>query len=416
MTRILKLWGIIMKKSLLLITDHFPYDCSESFIEPEMRYLSESFDTIIICPLNAKKNIQRSIPHNCIIRDDLNIYIPFKIKILGFFYSFKAFWGEIIKGFPMSLNVRVFIRCLRLASAAGIKSRDIQNILKEYHVDIIYSYWLNLGALSAVLSNVKIPIVSRVHGYDLYADRHLPKYVPFQRYLMCNVSRICPVSQAGCDYLACLYPKSAHKISLYRLGVENGSTSHRSKDGIFRIVSCSNLIPLKRVDIIASAIKKLTYPVEWIHFGSGPEQTKIENIIKGHLGGRSKLMGQVNNASILEYYENNPIDLFLTTSSTEGCPVSLMEAASRSIPVMATAVGGIPELITGEDFGVLLPADLSPEILVNEIDNLYYSRRLLQAYGENIYKVFYEKFNAKINFPKFINEVLLNGFITNTPE
>ena len=60
--------------------------------------------------------------------------------------------------------------------------------------------------------------------------------------------------------------------------------------------------------------------------------------------------------------------MFINVSSTEGIPVSIMEAMSFGIPVIATAVGGTPEIVNNEN-GYLLSKDPSAKELAEVIQN-----------------------------------------------
>jgi glycosyltransferase involved in cell wall biosynthesis len=62
----------------------------------------------------------------------------------------------------------------------------------------------------------------------------------------------------------------------------------------------------------------------------------------------------------------NSVDLFLNVSTTEGVPVSIMEAFSAGIPVYATNVGGTSEIVNSGN-GKLMDKDLTPEKLAHEI-------------------------------------------------
>ena len=60
---------------------------------------------------------------------------------------------------------------------------------------------------------------------------------------------------------------------------------HKKREAIYRIVSCSNIIPLKRVNLIVGALGKLNkkrpdLDIEWIHFGDGEEKDVIEKMAK----------------------------------------------------------------------------------------------------------------------------------------
>jgi glycosyltransferase involved in cell wall biosynthesis len=69
------------------------------------------------------------------------------------------------------------------------------------------------------------------------------------------------------------------------------------------------------------------------------------------------------------YYKNKPIDVFLNVSASEGLPVSIMEAQSCGIPVIATAVGGTPEIVN-EKVGILLSPNPTPEEIGSTIEYL----------------------------------------------
>ena len=74
----------------------------------------------------------------------------------------------------------------------------------------------------------------------------------------------------------------------------------------------------------------------------------------------AKLLGRISNSEVLRYYRENPVDLFINLSESEGVPVSIMEALAHGVPVVATDVGGSAEIIdTGNgrvvDVGASVP-------------------------------------------------------------
>ena len=58
-----------------------------------------------------------------------------------------------------------------------------------------------------------------------------------------------------------------------------------------------------------------------------------------------ELPGAMDNRALMEYYSREPVSCLVNVSSSEGLPVSLMEAASFGFPALATAVGGTPEAL-----------------------------------------------------------------------
>ena len=77
------------------------------------------------------------------------------------------------------------------------------------------------------------------------------------------------------------------------------------------------------------------------------------------LGVEVEWLGQLDRAALAAVYESRPWTFIVNVSSSEGVPVSLMEAMERAIPVAATAVGSTDELVAPAD-GVLLEPDGTP--------------------------------------------------------
>jgi len=184
-----------------------------------------------------------------------------------------------------------------------------------------------------------------------------------------------------------------------------GFIAKHSTDGIIRVVSCSYLVPVKRIDLLLDGLIWLAreHPertIHWTHIGDGPLMQelkgKIQNLpvnLKCHLTGYLP--------SVYDYYRENPVDVFINTSSSEGIPVSVMEAESCGIPVIATNVGGNPEIVT-QDCGILIPAsptttDIGEAILSLVSQNEHYLS--LKTGARNKWETM---FNAEKNFSRFI--------------
>ena len=146
---------------------------------------------------------------------------------------------------------------------------------------------------------------------------------------------------------------------------------------------------------------------EWHHLGSGPLREALEQEAIALLpeNVHYKFYGQLTNEEVYQFYHSTPVDLFLNVSETEGIPVSIMEAQSLSIPVVATAVGGTPEIVDDEN-GLLLPADLTPNILSSEISNLFSDSDILQRKRQKARENWEQKYNADINYQIFVKRIL----------
>ena len=352
----------------------------ETFLESEVEYLSKYFEEIWImparsvwCPSLFRNDmfVQRKLPVN------FKIYVPENAGLLAL-TAFRASL-EIRKRAEM-MNCSAVPRYIRERLAwreafkAAILSVSIKKLVKKNEIPIFaYSYWKGESSTAlAYLVEKRIinGFITRCHRGDLY-DEVLPyPFRPYDPMVLKEADILAPISIDGAKYLQQKnVPPS--KIIVHRLGVkESKRISLPSDDGILRIVSCSNLIPVKRVDIIANALTQLNLPFQWNHFGDGIERNKIEQIIsKFPLDGMALLPGRLPNQEILNHYANNPVDVFVNVSSSEGVPVSIMEALSYGIPCISTDVGGVSELVDSS-CGILLEKSITSLALAKRLGEL----------------------------------------------
>ena len=100
------------------------------------------------------------------------------------------------------------------------------------------------------------------------------------------------------------------------------------------------------------------------------------------------------------------MDLFINVSEYEGIPVSIMEAISAGIPVIATDVGGTSEIID-EKFGKLIPKDFKVEYLAEIITKFHFKSFEEKNEMRNSARLFWnEKFNAEKNYNEFAKYLL----------
>jgi glycosyltransferase involved in cell wall biosynthesis len=106
----------------------------------------------------------------------------------------------------------------------------------------------------------------------------------------------------------------------------------------------------------------------------------------------------------MSFYSSVPVVLFINVSSSEGVPVSIMEAMSFGIPVMATDAGGTSELVS-EKTGLLINIDIAPQELAYKIEELI-SRPDLSKLRRGAREIWENKSMADKVYPAFINHLL----------
>ena len=146
---------------------------------------------------------------------------------------------------------------------------------------------------------------------------------------------------------------------------------------------------------------QIKFSLHWIHIGSDGDEIEIvkEAVKKLPSNITVEFKGQLSQEKVFDFYKNNYVDLFINTSKSEGLPVSLMEAISFGIPIMAPNVGGIKEIVTKET-GILFEPNKEIEQLANYIVELNNKKRIFNR--DVIRKFWEENYSAEINYRQFL--------------
>ena len=110
-------------------------------------------------------------------------------------------------------------------------------------------------------------------------------------------------------------------------------------------------------------------------------------------------------ASLQLFDTGIPSDVLVNVSASEGIPVSIMEAQSCSIPVVATAVGGVPEIVT-EQNGRLLGENPTPSEIAESLAGLLEDRELRMKKRRASRQMWSDKYNADRNFHAFAESII----------
>lgn len=356
--------------NLLMITKFYPYGTGEAFIENEIKVLAEYYDkiTIIACEVPKEEKIIRETPNNVKV-----FKIESKSKKAQLIYDTIIGSKYLLKPSVEFKNEKKectkFIQKIFLGYFEGKSQRVFKKIIDGQYLDeinkepfVLYSYWFfmtaRVGSLIAEKYKPKY-MFSRAHRYDLYCEKNKINYLPYRRLFLNTYDDIFPCSDNGTEYLKHKYLDCAQNVSTSLLGTLDHGIGHGSNDGIFRIVSCSRMEPVKRISKLIDTLELLDsekYQIEWTHIGDGTEFNSIKKEVNERLKHiHVKLLGNMKNKDVMQLYKDKPFDLFINVSSSEGLPVSIMEAVSFGMPVIATDVGGTSEIVLNEKTGKLIP-------------------------------------------------------------
>lgn len=364
-------------RKLYYFTDAFPFGRGEApFVMPELRKLASGFDVTVVSLAPASDMAQAEAA--ALLPDDVKLlHIPATTRLqrllqsTGFLFS-RA--GRREMGRILSSDGQRTSRLMRAAlcyggSKALLRQLEKAGIFDEPDSSVYYTFWFNNALLACALKKRTTPslkVASRIHGYDLYNERAAFSWQCFQPFKLQAADSVLFLADKARDYFRENYCDEAllgpfeEKAMVCPLGCPAARPgANDQREGTFLLVSCSNVIPLKRVDLIVEALALLDdSKTHWVHFGDGPELAALK-VLANRKGVRADFRGFAPNDEVLGFYAANRVDAFVTTSSSEGLPVSIQEAMAYGIPIIGTDVGGISEEIDGN--GVLLEAAPSPE-------------------------------------------------------
>lgn len=411
-----------MNKELVLITGSYPYSYSgeNTFLPQEIEIYKRYFDKITIIPKNTLGGRLDIDDSNIVVNLDYSSYVknPGR-KFIYFLYLFLdfIFLQEIIINYKIIFsNPSILIRIVK----SRIYSRITRNWFETnffYNENTFFlTWWFDETTNGIIEANLlyKSNVISRAHGYDLYFERHISSYIPFRSYIIKKEIRVYPDSHFGVDYLKKHYPDFHNNFYPGILGIDDFNFLNYSySNDEFKILSCSFLNEVKRVKLILESIIELSkinkeIKISWTHIGDGPDKTNLIQIAETAQSTNLHIefLDYPGKEGLVNYYKNNSIDLFVNLSLSEGTPISIMEAISVGIPILATSVGGNKEIVTHKN-GFLISTDLNSleiSIFLNSIIN---KKSNLNNYRIESRLHFENNYNAKINYDQFCKKIFI---------
>lgn len=247
----------------------------------------------------------------------------------------------------------------------------IARVIRETGPDIVHSR--NAGTMEAVLAARYVgrcAVAHSEHGLEGSASRleSLPRR-GFRRLVYSLADAVVSVSYQLRDLHARATGFPTDRISVIHNGVD---TSHfqpsaklraaardrfRVAPGVLCLGAVGRLEPVKDLGTLLRALTALPDDApRWrlLVAGDGREAPQLREQVESRpeLRGRVEFLGEVDDIPMLL----NALDLYVLPSISEGISNSLIEAMSAGLPVIASAVGGNPEVVVDGESGVLFPA------------------------------------------------------------
>lgn len=381
----------MQNKKLLILTSRFPYEGGEYFLETEVKYWRKVDGVdVYLLPFFRTKGL-RGYPEWVNLRDENSTRggRSHRIRYILLALISFLFWVELF-GLVKERNLKAsnIIRALLTISRLLQVKKTIKELAEELDgVDLVYSYWNSTSSYAAALLKKKgliRKIITRAHGSDLYRYALKNQYMPIKKRVVDQFDIVATVSDGGRKYYIEEYSVPPGKVLVSRLGVEiDGRASRVTESESFSLVSISNCVKIKRLEVIAEGIlifatRNPRVHFTWTHIGDGPTLGDVEDLWNNGSGALSNVsasfLGRLPNKAVIDFLAEHPCDLVVNASASEGVPVSLMEAMSLGIPALAPEIGGIPELIS-RSRGFLLPPMPTPEDFAKGLESALHSAK-----------------------------------------
>lgn len=282
---------------------------------------------------------------------------------------------------------------LKLATIGRLKA-----VLRDFDPDVIHSHQIGplfYAGLAVRCSRGRL-LVHTEHGHENYAGRFRTRWLG--RVGVRYTTRFYCLTQAMADEVIAQRIAPRQKVALIHNGIDISCfQAVRDTAAVRRdlnvpaeaqlIGTVGRLTEVKRHDLLLRAFAALPAPGSAAHLllvGDGPLRADLQALAdRLGIGPRVHFAGyQADTAPFLQ-----AMDVFALTSRSEGMPQALLEAGVAGVPVVAAAVGGVPELIEDGRTGVLFPAG-DERALVSALARLLadrdYGRRLGMAARERV--------------------------------
>ncbi|MDE4192700.1 glycosyltransferase family 4 protein [Phaeobacter gallaeciensis] len=280
-----------------------------------------------------------------------------------------------------------YIAALRLAwktAPRGVKGRLYNLIyfleagvladeLRRQEVDHLHNHIATAACTVAMLASELsgIPYSFTIHGPDIFFNPNhwrIDEKAARARFVAC-ISEFCR-SQLMC------FADQSHwaRFHIIHCGIDPGrytSAPHKGANLLF----VGRLAAVKGLPILLNALRDLSGDWKLTVIGDGPDRAALEAQAQGL---NVDFLGYRSQSEVAEALSST--DVFVLPSFAEGVPVVLMEAMASAVPVVATRIAGIPELVDHATSGLLVPPG-DPQELRAALDHMLADSKARQDMG-----------------------------------
>lgn len=386
------------------IMSRFPL-LSETFILREMIEVEKQGHDVSLYPLicqrqpvvhdEAKKWIARA---NCIpfiskvvLIENICTFFKQPFRYCSLFW--RIFWGNISSFDFLTKSLYAFPKAVY--TAKQMQTEEIEHIHAHYATHPALVAWV-------IHHLTGIPYSITIHSHDIY-DCHA-----MLRPKLKSAAFLVPISEYNIRYMEALLGKWVRaKCHIVHCGIDpfqyHPNNKRKGEPDIFSIIQIGTLHWKKGQVYLIQAIAKLkerNFKFKLRIVGEGEERASIEaEIKKYHLEDTVEMLGSKTQAEVAELLPT--ANCYIQSSVSEGIPVAIMEAMACKLPVVATDITGIPELVLNRKTGLLVaPKDING--MADAVYEIYIHPKMACEMGEQGRTRVLEEFDLKKNTKKLV--------------
>lgn len=239
----------------------------------------------------------------------------------------------------------------------------------------VHAHWASYPTTVALVMRwiFGIPFSFTAHAYDIYL---VPQLLPVK---VRSAEFVVTCARVNAAYLEQLAGPEAHDhVYVNYHGVDLTRFAPRRRpatDGLPRIVTCGRLQIYKGHHVLLRAVAALAHPVRCIVIGEGPQRANLEELARSlGIADRVEFTGPLPQDEVARQYSEATLFVLASIVVTsygkrDVIPNVLAEAMAMQVPVVATDISGIGELVTDGSSGRLVPPN-DVDALVRVLDEL----------------------------------------------
>ncbi len=297
---------------------------------------------------------------------------------------------------------------VHLPVSGKINRRIIQalrRVLFDQEIDVLHTHGFKADVIGYfAVRKMPISLVSTLHGWSQDEGFRIKMYEYVSRRFLKHFDCIYPLSPALENNLLELGFKQ-NKIRMILNAVDLSSVTFNPyiySNEVFKLIFIGRLCRQKGVYELVEAFSRVHFvgSAKLTIVGDGPEYSDLRAFAESlKIAGSIEFTGAVDNVS--PFLEKS--HALVLPSYSEGIPRVIMEAFAAGVPVIATDLAGIRQLVTDKINGSLVPVKDVPA-LVNAMEYMQSHPDMARQYSESAREVVLEKFSAQRMADEFQRE------------